>query len=91
MELVSSDGVPVSKERISSEETLRTTAAAMSVFFARVLVIAASGVIDSVLVSVSVLGLVFVSFNVLFKDDFLALTQAWPDERDTISLMSCIG
>ena len=62
----------------------------MSCFFARVLAVATSEVIDSALVSVSVLVLVFVIFNVLFKDDFLALTLAWPDARDHISLVSCI-
>ena len=51
----------------------------------------ASEVIDSVLVSVSMLGLVFLKFNVFFKDDFIALTLAWPDTRDPIYLMSYIG
>ena len=51
----------------------------------------ASEVIDSALMSVSVLGLAFVNFNVFFKDDSLALTLDWPDEMYPIYLMYCIG
>ena len=76
---------------MSSEEALRATSYAMSVFFFRVFTVAVSEVIDSASVSVSVLGLVFVNFNVLFRYYFLALNLVWPDARDPISLMSCIG
>ena len=52
---------------------------------------ATSEVIDSTLVSVSVLGLDFVNFNIFFRDDFLALTMVWPDDKYHISLLSYIG
>ena len=91
MELVRSDGVSTRDELIYSEEVLRATVAATSVLFDRVLAVAASKVVDSELVFVSVLGLVFVKFDVFFKYYFLALNMAWPDSRDPISLMSCIG
>ena len=58
MELLRSDWVTDSNDLISREEALRATEAAMSVFFARVLAVAAYEVIDYELVSVSVLGLV---------------------------------
>ena len=60
-------------------------------FFFRVFAVAASEVINSALVSVSVLGSVFVNFNVFFRDDFHALNLAWPDARDYIYQISCIG
>ena len=50
----------------------------------------ASEVIDSASMSVSVLELDSVNFNVFFRDVFLALTLAWPDARDTIFPMFCI-
>ena len=79
MELVRSDGVPDRKDIISSVEGLRATTDAMSVFFSRVLSVAASEVIDSALVSISVLGLDFVNFSVFLIDFFLVFALAWPD------------
>ena len=51
---------------------------------------AAYEVIDSALVSVYVLGFVFVGFNVLLIDGLLALNLAWNDASDNIYLLSCI-
>ena len=42
-------------------------------FFARVLAVAASEVVDYALVSVSVSGLIFVNFNIFFMHDIRAL------------------
>ena len=58
----------------------------LRVFFYRFLDVAASEVIYSASVSVSVLGLVFVKFNVFFRDDSPTLTLACTDARDTIYL-----
>ena len=91
IELVISKGLPARNEVISREEALRAPAAAISSFFSMVLDVAASEVIDSVLMFVSMLGLDFVNFNVFFRYDFPDLTLALPDARDNISLMSCIG
>ena len=52
---------------------------------------ATSEVINSASVSVSVLWLVFVKFNVYFRYYFFALTIAFSDAMDPISLMSCTG
>ena len=49
---------------------------------------AASEVIDSAPVSISVLGLDFLKFGVILIDDFLAFTISWPDSKYYISLMS---
>ena len=51
---------------------------------------AASEVINYPLVSVYVLGLVFVNFDMFFRDDLLALNLYCLGARDNISLMSCI-
>ena len=90
-ELVRSEGLPDSNYLMYSEDALKATAASMGVFFARVLAMAASEVIGSAEVSVSVLGLDFVKFNVFFRNSFLAFTLDWPDARDPVSLISCIG
>ena len=87
MELVRSDGVPASKDIISSVEAFMETADDISFSFARVLAVAASEVIDSTSVSISMLGLDFVNFSVFLRDYFLAFTLAWPDTKDIISLI----
>ena len=88
MELVRSDGVPASKDIISSVEAFMDTVDDMIFSFARVLAVAASEVIDSTSVSISMLGLDFVNFCVLLRDYFLAFNKALPNAKDNISLMS---
>ena len=74
IELVRYEGVPARNEVISSEEAFWVPASAISVFFARVLAVSESDMFESTLMSASMLGLAFVEFNVLFRDDFLDLT-----------------
>ena len=88
MELVRSDGVPASKDIISSVEAFMDTVDDMIFSFARVLAVAASEVIDSTSVSISMLGLDFVNFCVFLRYYFLAFNKALPNAKDNISLMS---
>ena len=50
-----------------------------------------SEVLDSASMYVYLLGLAFVNLNEFFRDDFLEFTLDWPDSKDPISLMYCIG
>ena len=90
IELVRSERVPARNDCISREEALRELVDVISVLFASILDVDAYEVIYYTLMSVSMLGLAFVNFNVFFRDDFLALTLSWPDIRYHISLTSFI-
>ena len=91
MELLKPDGVLARNKLISILEDLRVTVADLSFFSARVLVVTEYEVINSVSESISVEVLVFVNNKVFFKDNFITLALTWPDARDHIFLISCMG